>query len=83
MNLGMCWCRDRPQTYRYAICQSRHIGGGVSQIGLRKISWASSAMKADNSIQTFQDALGGAAAEAITNSDDEKRPFQVGDDTFV
>ncbi|KFX94342.1 hypothetical protein V490_04396 [Pseudogymnoascus sp. VKM F-3557] len=34
-------------------------------------------------LQTFQDALGGAAAEAITNSDDEKRPFQVGDDTFV
>ncbi|KFY48337.1 hypothetical protein V495_01426 [Pseudogymnoascus sp. VKM F-4514 (FW-929)] len=34
-------------------------------------------------LQTFQDALGGAAAEAITNSDDEKRPFQVGDDTFT
>ncbi|KFY35031.1 hypothetical protein V494_06268 [Pseudogymnoascus sp. VKM F-4513 (FW-928)] len=40
-------------------------------------------MEADIQIQTFTDALGGASAEPITGSDDPKRPFQVGDDTFT
>ncbi|KFY23272.1 hypothetical protein V493_05959 [Pseudogymnoascus sp. VKM F-4281 (FW-2241)] len=33
-------------------------------------------------LQTFTEALGGAAAEPITNTGDPDRPFQVGDDTF-
>ncbi|OBT65362.1 hypothetical protein VE03_06093 [Pseudogymnoascus sp. 23342-1-I1] len=34
-------------------------------------------------LQTFTDALGGASAEPITNSNDPKRPFQVGESTFT
>ncbi|KFZ12896.1 hypothetical protein V502_06871 [Pseudogymnoascus sp. VKM F-4520 (FW-2644)] len=40
-------------------------------------------MEVDIQIQTFTDALGGAAAEPITNTDDPDRPFQVGGDTFT
>ena len=35
------------------------------------------------SLQTFNGALGGARAAAITNSGDPERPFEVDGDTFV
>ncbi len=35
------------------------------------------------SLQTFNGALGGAKAAAITNSGDPERPFEVDGDTFV
>ncbi|OBT77655.1 hypothetical protein VF21_03757 [Pseudogymnoascus sp. 05NY08] len=34
-------------------------------------------------LQTFTGALGGAAAEPITNTNDQDRPFEVGGDTFT
>ncbi|OIW30550.1 hypothetical protein CONLIGDRAFT_642637 [Coniochaeta ligniaria NRRL 30616] len=35
-----------------------------------------------NNLQVFTGALGGAAADAITQSDDPKAPFEVNGDTF-
>ncbi|KAB5547074.1 hypothetical protein GE09DRAFT_199838 [Coniochaeta sp. 2T2.1] len=35
-----------------------------------------------NNLQVFAGALGGAAAPAITQSDDPKQPFEVGGDKF-
>lgn len=83
MNLGMCWCRARPQTYRYgslpvSLYQRRGIADRAEEN-----SRANGAIEADVQIQTFTDALGGAAAEPITNTNNPDRPFQVGDSTFV
>jgi len=36
-----------------------------------------------NNLQVFAGALGGAAAPAITQSDDPKQPFEVEGDKFV
>lgn len=36
-----------------------------------------------NNLQVFTGALGGAAAPAITQSDDPKQPFEVNGDKFV
>ncbi|KNG52264.1 neurofilament medium polypeptide protein [Stemphylium lycopersici] len=36
-----------------------------------------------SNLQTFEDNLGGAAAPPISNSGDEKRPFEVEGDTFT
>jgi hypothetical protein len=36
-----------------------------------------------NNLQVFTGALGGAAAPAITQSDDPKKPFEVDGDKFV
>ncbi|KFZ04812.1 hypothetical protein V501_08938 [Pseudogymnoascus sp. VKM F-4519 (FW-2642)] len=40
-------------------------------------------MEADIQIQTFTGALGGAAAEPITSTNDQNRPFEVAGDTFT
>ncbi|KAF2709170.1 hypothetical protein K504DRAFT_476569 [Pleomassaria siparia CBS 279.74] len=39
-------------------------------------------LRQSTNLQTFTEAVGGAAASPITNSGDPKRPFQVDGDTF-
>ncbi|KFY19737.1 hypothetical protein V491_04254 [Pseudogymnoascus sp. VKM F-3775] len=51
----------------------------VSDVGLLK---SIPRPNEDDGFITFTEALGGAAAEPITNTGDPDRPFQVGDDTF-
>jgi hypothetical protein len=44
---------------------------------------AVAATTSSNNLQTFNGALGGAAADAITFSGDNTRPFEVNGNTFV
>ncbi|PBP24913.1 hypothetical protein BUE80_DR004159 [Diplocarpon rosae] len=40
-------------------------------------------VRAESNLQTFSSALGGASAEPITSTTDERRPFAVGANTFT
>ncbi|KAI6381796.1 hypothetical protein MCOR25_001027 [Pyricularia grisea] len=59
------------------LAASLHLAGGDFRMGVIY------PRQQVTSLHFFDKALGGAKAQDITQSSDEKRPFQVGDDTFT
>ncbi|EHA46301.1 hypothetical protein MCOR27_010846 [Pyricularia oryzae] len=60
-----------------ALAASLHLAGGDFRMGVIYPRQQARAL------QVFDKALGGAKAQEITQSNDEKRPFQLGGDTFT